>query len=358
MSAKEAMTRRERVLAAINHQPVDRVPTDLWGTAEVMAKLRRHFGDGVDIAAALHVDGIAGVGAKYIGPPPPAVPAGQSADMWGMVRKTVTYETGEYSELVHCPLAAARTIDDLERYRWPSPDWFDYSQMRASAEKARQHQAVLCGYMTPFYMHNLLRGLEQSLMDPLDDPAFTHHFLERLSAYLLEHHRRMFQACVGLIDLAQVTDDYGSQNGPMISLKVFREFYLPHLRRYADLCHEFGIKVFHHDDGGIRPFLPDLIGIGVAVLNPVQWVCPGMELTALKRDFGAQLCFHGGVDNQRILPFGTPDEVRAEVRHCIDTLASDHTGYILGPCHNIQAVSPVENILAMYDEAYHYGRWG
>jgi len=81
-----------------------------------------------------------------------------------------------------------------------------------------------------------------------------------------------------------------------------------------------------------------------------------METDGLKRDFGAKLCFHGGIDNQKILPFGTPEEVRAEVRYCIDTLAGDGTGYILAPCHNIQPVSPIENILAMYDEAWHYGK--
>jgi len=82
-----------------------------------------------------------------------------------------------------------------------------------------------------------------------------------------------------------------------------------------------------------------------------------MELTALKRDFGGRICFHGGVENQKVLPFGTPEEVRAEVRHCIEALASDRTGYILAPCHNLQSITPLENIVAMYDEAWNYGRF-
>ena len=96
--------------------------------------------------------------------------------------------------------------------------------------------------------------------------------------------------------------------------------------------------------------------MGIDILNPIQWTCPGMDMAELKREYGGHLCFHGGVENQRILPFGTPDEVRAEVRHCIDALAGDGTGYILAPCHNLQVVSPVENILAMYDEAWNYGK--
>jgi uroporphyrinogen decarboxylase len=96
--------------------------------------------------------------------------------------------------------------------------------------------------------------------------------------------------------------------------------------------------------------------MGIDILNPVQWACPGMDMRELKAEFGNRICFHGGIENQRILPFGTPDEVRAEVRHCIDALASDRTGYILAPCHNLQVVTPVANIIAMYDEAWRYGR--
>ena len=143
----------------------------------------------------------------------------------------------------------------------------------------------------------------------------------------------------------------------IMGLATFRAFYRPHLKRFIDLAHEFGILAFHHDDGAIREFLPDLTEMGIDVLNPIQWRCPGMEIDALKRDFGDRVCFHGGVDNQQTLPFGTCDDVRAEVRRLIDVLAADGTGYVLAPCHNIQANTPVENILAMYDEARQYGRF-
>jgi uroporphyrinogen decarboxylase len=228
--------------------------------------------------------------------------------------------------------------------------------MRAYAVEARKTHAVQCGYMAPFYFHNLLRGLEQSLIDPLLDPEFTHYLVGRISDFFYDQHRRMFEACEGLIDVAQVTDDLGSQTGPLISLELYKEFYAPHHKRFIDLCHEFGIKVFHHDDGSCRPFLPLLVEMGIDILNPVQWLCPGMDMKELKAEFGKKICFHGAIENQRILPFGTPEEVRAEVRHCIDALASDGTGYILAPCHNLQVVTPVENIIAMYDEAWKYGK--
>jgi uroporphyrinogen decarboxylase len=253
-------------------------------------------------------------------------------------------------------LAEAQSVDDLARFRWPLVDWFDYSAMRAQAEEARRKQVVFCGYMAPFYFHNMLRGLEQSLIDPLLDSEFTHELIRRISDFFYAYHRRMFETCAGLIDIAQVTDDLGSQTGPLISLEMYREFYAPQHKRFIDLCHEFDIKVFHHDDGACRPFLPLLVEMGIDILNPIQWTCPGMDRVELKREFGGQICFHGAVENQRILPFGTAEEVRKEVRDCIDLLASDGTGFILGPCHNLQINTPVENIIAMYDEAFRYGK--
>lgn len=352
----EPMSSRERILAAMDRRPVDRVPTDIWATDEVWAKLRAHFGEGVDIMAALHIDGMASVGPKYVGPALPAVEPGETVDFWGIRTKDVRYEGGSYAEQSFCPLAGAASVRDLDAYAWPSADWFDYSQMRAQAEQARRTRAVQCGYMAPFYFHNKLRGLEQSLMDPLVEPELTREIVRRISDFFYEHHRRMFEACAGLIDVAQVTDDLGSQTGPLIGMAVYREFYAPEHKRFIDLCHEFRIRVFHHDDGSCREFLPLLVEMGIDILNPVQWTCPGMDMKELKREFGGRLCFHGGVENQRILPFGTPAEVRAEVRHCIDELASDGTGYILASCHNLQVNTPIENIIAMYDEAWQYGR--
>jgi uroporphyrinogen decarboxylase len=350
----DAMNSRERMLAAIRHQPVDRVPTDIWATSEVMAKLRQHFGEGVDVLTALHIDGMKSTWADYIGPPLPAMPEGESVDSWGIRRKRVTHPGGTYDEQSFYPLAFARTMDDLDRYAWPTTDWFDYSQMRARAEAGRATHVVSCGYQAPFYYHNLLRGLEQSLVDPYESPELAHEIVRRISEFFLAHHRRMFEACDGLIDVTQVTDDLGSQTGPIIGMDLYQDLYAPWHRKMIALAHEFGIKVMHHDDGSCRIFIPSLVEMGVDILNPVQWRCPGMDMLELKAQFGRRLCFHGAIENQQIIPFGTPEEVRAEVRHCIDALASDGTGYILAPCHNLQGITPVENVLALYDEAWRY----
>ena len=352
----EAMNARERMLSAMRRQPTDRVPTDIWATPEVWSQLGARFGSREEACEQLHIDGMAYVDASYIGPSPDA-PEGEAANYWGVRTRPVYYEGGVYNEQCFNPLAAARTVDDVEAYAWPSTEWFDYSLMRERAVTLREMQVVQCGYMAPFYFHNNLRGLELSLMDPLDDPDLTHHIVKRICDFFFDHHRCMFETCEGLIDVAQVTDDLGAQTGPLISLELYRKFYAPHHKRFIDLCKAFGILVLHHDDGSIRPFLPDLVEMGIDVLNPVQWTCTDMDMVGLKRDFGDRICFHGAIDNQRILPFGTAEDVRSEVRTCIDALASDQRGYVLAPCHNIQANTPVGNIVAMYDEAHSYGAY-
>jgi len=342
----------------MHHQKCDRVPTDIWATDEVWAKLIPRCGaTREEVFDTLHIDAIVSVAPDYTGPPLASVGPDEQVDHWGIRSRRFSYATGSYWEQSFHPLAAARSLRDLDEYPWPRADWFDFSPLREKTRMVRETRVVECGYMAPFYFHNLLRGLERSLVDPLDDPDFTHEIVRRICSFFYEYHLRAFESCDGTVDVAQVTDDYGGQAGPLISLATFREFYKPHMRRFIDLCHSFHVIVFHHDDGAIRPFLPDLVEMGIDVLNPVQHTCPGMEREGLKRDFGRRICFHGGIDNQGALPFGSEEDVRNEVRRSVDTLASDGTGYILAPCHNIQAVSPVENILAMYDEAFNYGRF-
>jgi uroporphyrinogen decarboxylase len=122
-----------------------------------------------------------------------------------------------------------------------------------------------------------------------------------------------------------------------------------------DLAHEAGAYAFFHSDGSIRAILPDMIAAGIDVLNPIQWRCQGMERPALQRDFGDQVIFHGGMDNQQTLPFGSVDDVRQEV---IDNIAilGKGGGYILAPCHNLQVISPPENIVTLYETGLAYGR--
>ncbi|MEI8196713.1 MAG: uroporphyrinogen decarboxylase family protein [Phycisphaerae bacterium] len=352
------MTPRERMIAAITHQPVDRVPTDLWAQPKVYAKLREHFGANANLWAKLRIDGIPYVRPKYVGPPRSEAPEGCITDHWGICHRRAGQQGGEGTqyEQLSWPLAEAQTIDDLETYNWPRLEWFDVSEMCPEAERLQETHLVMCGYMAPFYYHSLLRGPARALADPVERPEFTHFFLDRLTETFLSIHRRYFETCRGLIDVAQVTDSFGGPQGPVLSLEIFREFYKPHLQRCIDLCHEFGLKVFHHDTGSIRPLLPELVELGIDILNPVAPDCPDMAPAQVKQEFGSKLCFHGGIDSQGALLRGTPAEVRQAVRASIDALAADHTGYILAPCECLAAQTPVDNIVALYDEAWKYGK--
>jgi len=349
------MNHRERILATIHRQPVDRLPTDMWATDEVHRSLFAHLGvdNMVDLYDKLDIDGIMGIAPPYSGPPL-KVEGDYREDEWGMGYRQQAYESGVYEEQVVYPLAEAETIADLEAYRWPSPDWYEPSALPERAARF-PGRAIECGYTAVFYYHNKLRGLEQSLMDPLVRPEFTHYLIQRISDFFTEYHRRCFEAGRGVIDITQVTDDWGAQTGLLTSPRVFEEFYRAATQRAIDLAKSYGLIVFHHDDGDMRPLLPRLVGMGIDVLNPIQWRCGDWDLEALKAGYGDRLCFHGAIDNQQTLPFGTVEDVRAEVQRMVETLACDRTGLIVAPCHNLQAITPVENIVAMYEAAREYG---
>jgi uroporphyrinogen decarboxylase len=161
--------------------------------------------------------------------------------------------------------------------------------------------------------------------------------------------RRFLEACDGLLDIAYFGNDFGTQRGLFISPAHWERFFRQPLKRFFDVSHEHGCKVMKHSCGAVRAIIPSLIADGVDILDPVQVRAAGMGLPELVRDFGDRLAFHGGVDTQRTLPFGTPADVRAEVRSYLD-LTRDRGGYILTSSQNFIADIPDANILAMYDE--------
>jgi uroporphyrinogen decarboxylase len=149
--------------------------------------------------------------------------------------------------------------------------------------------------------------------------------------------------------LVFISDDIAGQQSLLMSAGMWQEHLQPRLKRWCGLVHAHGLKVFYHTDGAARPLLKPILDCGVDVLNPIQHACPGMAMAELKKEFGARVIFHGGVDNQRVLPRGTPDDVRRETRDCLATLGAGREGFICGSCHNVQAGTPLENIFAMIE---------
>ncbi len=301
----------------------------------------------------LGIDGLFRIKAPYIGPPL-RVDEEYWEDEWGIGHRRVKYATGIYNERTHFPLAELETIADLEAYRWPDPDWYDYDALQDLITQCGD-RTVECGLEATFPYHNFLRGLETSLMDPFLRPEFTHHLVQRIADFFLEYSRRCFEVAAGYFDLTLVAGDYGQQTGLLLRPDTFAGFYRDLMQRAIDLAQSYDLIVFHHDDGDIRQLLPTWASLGMDVLNPIQWRCGNWDLATLKAEYGEQFCFHGGVDNQQTLPFGTPQDVRDEVKWLIENLASDGTGFIVAPCHNLQSNTPVENILALYEAAHEYG---
>ncbi len=348
---KETMTSRERWLAVLKHEKPDRVPMDYWATGEATEKLMRHLGvgDHYEMFRRLHIDYVVGAAGRYVGPPLP-----EGEDPFGCRFKGVPYPTGVYSECVYHPLAQYDSVDAIERnYTWPNPDWWDYSHIPNQVCGQEDHP-IQGGGSEPFLIYCYLRGQEQALMDLVLHPDIAHYCLDKLVEFAYQNTSRIYEQIPGQVMVSYVAEDLGTQESLLMSLGHIREFLLPRMKRIMDLAHQAGAYVFHHSDGAVRPVIPDMIEIGINALNPVQWRCKGMDREALKRDFGDKIAFHGAMDNQYTLPFGSVDEVRQEVLDNLRILGAGG-GYILAPCHNIQAVSPPENIVAMYDTAYEYG---
>lgn len=348
------MTPRERWISLLSGNKPDRVPTDYWATSEVTTRLLKELrcADIWQLYDRLHIDGVRTVAAR---PTVRAHAADPLADIWGVRHRTVDYGTGTYGEVVHHPLAGVTHADQVHAFRWPSVDDFAWDEYQAHMRALPRDRAVRCGGYEPFLLYCSMRGMEQAMMDLLTEPEIADAILGHIFDYHYGVNERLFDLAQGRIDLTYVAEDLGSQHGLLMSLALIRRFLLPNQKRMADLARSHGIHVFYHTDGAARDVIPDLIDVtGIEVLNPIQWRCPGMEREGLVRDFGKRIGFHGSIDNQYTLPFGTPAEVRQEVLDALRIFAPAR--WICAPCHNLQPVTPTANIVALYETVYDAGR--
>jgi uroporphyrinogen decarboxylase len=359
---KESMTSRERWEAILKREKPDRLPMDYWGTDETNEKILKYFrlesmeqfytkfhlDVPLTIDIGLASDSKPDISLKYIG-----TKLEKGKDIYGLRYKKVEYKGGSYSECINHPLAEYETIEEIEKnYVWPSPDWFDYSVIKSQI-KGKEDRPIIAGGSEPFLTYKDLRGDEQAFMDLILNPEIVEYCLDKLFDFRYEYTSRIYEQIPGQITCSYIAEDLGAQNDLMYSPDQIRKFLLPRMKRMIDLAHSAGIYVFHHDDGSIRKIIPDLIKIGIDILNPIQWKLPGMDRESLKKDFGDKVIFHGGVDNQYTLPFGSLKEVEEEVIKNIEILG-EGGGYILAPSHKIQSITPPENIEKMFEIGYEY----
>jgi uroporphyrinogen decarboxylase len=347
------MTPLERWLAVLRRGKPDRVPMDYWATDEFSLKLKKHLGCATirEALEKLHVDFVVKLAPVYIGPPLP-----KGMDVFGCRKKVVDFGSGSYEECVSHPLAGFASVEEIERnYTWPTLDWWSYRTI-ASQVEGYEDYPIRGGGSEPFLIYKDLRGHEQAYIDLIENPEIVHYGLDKLFNLAYEDTIRIYERIPGKVTLSYVAEDMGGQTDLMISVAHIREFLLPGMKRIIDLAKQAGVYVFHHNDGNCRRIIPEMIAAGIDLLNPIQWRCPDMDREGLKRDFGDKVVFHGAMDNQQTLPFGTVDEVRAEVRDNLRILGQGG-GYILAPCHNIQPLTPVENVVAMYETCFAEGRF-
>ncbi len=352
------MNSRERILTALNHEEPDRVPVDLWFTSEVETLISPEFGGlrGVELRVALGHDLIMtsspNIGASYEVPDT----APEYVCEWGVRWRWVTNaEGGHYTETVSHPLAGAR---DLSDYRMPDPLGSSmqpiYQEVADLVQRYGQTHAIFGSlYQTIFEAAWLLRGLENLLLDMATNKGFAHELFERLTEYSLIAGREMIAQG---IDALWLGDDFGTQRAMLISPQMWREFIK---ERYARLIATYkaqnpALKIAYHSDGYIEPIIPDLIEIGLDILNPVQPL--SMNPADIKRRYGQHLVFWGTVDVQHTFPFGRPEDVTNEVIDRLRTVAPGG-GLILCSAHRVQPGTPLANVMAYYKAAREFGRY-
>jgi len=383
------MTHRERVITALEHREPDRVPLDLGSThvtgisAVALGSLRSYLS--LPEAAPTIVDDVQGIalpeddimqrfGVDTRGLFPvtsnnitvPLVDADANweyVDEWGLVHHRPK-DGGLYFSLVRSPIAEqTTTVEAVNGHRWPwAGDVSRIEGLRAQAEsyRANGYPVVLKGLSAGLCEVAIrIRGMENFLVDLMLDEAVTAALLDRILELKVEFWHMALAHLGDVVDIVLEADDYGTQDSQLVSPDRFRTVFKPRLAQLFGGIKQAAphVRLLFHSCGSVRPIIPDLIEIGVDILNPVHVAAAGMEPAGLKRDFGDALCFWGGgVDTQGVLPHGTPQQVSDDVRRNVEALAAGG-GYVFNTVHNIQADVPPQNIVAMYDALMEVGRY-
>ncbi len=382
------LTPRERVLTAINHEEPDRVPIVIGVSNATGIKMLPYRGikklagieapddyiyDWPELGTALvdeatmqrlHSD-VRGV----LDLEPESVrkwnaerpPHSNFIDSWGSGQFEI--EPGEWFPGVH-PLKDARTSAELDAY----PDWPDMSDptrvahvSAAARQLAEENQYAILAtpwLLFPFERAYAMQGMETFLLNMAMDGDFARELMERIAVYCKELMGRFLAELGDNVDIIKIGDDLGTQESLMISPKMYRELLKPiHADFISFIKDRTKAKVLFHSDGDVAPLIDDFVEIGIDILNPIQTSAGTMsDLPALKKRHGKNIVFCGGIDSHRILPFGTPAEVREEVRRVIDIMGPGGE-YMLGAVHTVMNDVPPENVLAMVDAAEEFGRY-
>ena len=361
------MQNRRELLAAMRRELPPRIPYTYGAETETNDILLKHLGLGADGDVGRHFqcNSFASLwGALGGGPQMPernarraalarTLSPGAMVDIWGIRREWVQAGDIRYLEITHAPLSHCDTIAEVEAYDWPRADEVVWPDVPTGLDLPRWKETedvfvMLNDYICPFGIPWAMTGMEKMMMDLIANPGVVEAIVAKVEEYTLACLRMTLEKYPGGVDAIGCGDDYGTQNGLLLSPEMIARFFMPSLKRHYSLGKRGGTLCYHHSCGAVFDMIPLFIDAGLDVLNPVQTSAAGMDPARLKRHFGSHLAFHGGIDIQQTLVTGTPEEVRAEVRNRVQTLGP--AGYILAPSHVLQPDAPPENIVALYDE--------
>jgi uroporphyrinogen decarboxylase len=347
------MTHKERVIKALNHQETDRVPFMYRDVPEVRARLKKDLNLANDEALFKFLDiDFRWVQPEYVGKPLD-LPNGHKRDIWGVEWKYTRFSDGAgyWNEVAH-PLADVSELEQLDNYCWPAADDWDFSTLEKQCDEFADFAIMTApGPASPGILQNPIQpliGNERSFLEPLINPDFFQKLIDKILEFQLEFIERMVEAAKGKIDFFRIGDDFGTQQGLLFDTETFKQFFQPAFKKMADTAKKYGAHYYQHSCGAIRDLIPAFMEAGAEVIDPLQVGAAGMIPEELKSEYGHRVTFSGGIDEQHILPHGTPEDVKKEVKRMIKMM-SPGGGYFLGPTHNFQDDIPTKNILAMYE---------
>ena len=356
------MTSKERVLLSLERKETDRVPLALscGGPNSAINTLLEHYRaeNSDELMSTMGID-LRSVAPRYVGPDgmaPIGTEGGEATVFGGSEYVSCDFDgsggiAGTYADDVGLrPFQNFESVAEIESYVWPDIDWFDFSHLKSECAGYSDF-FVRCGGWSPMLSRVFeLFGMEKALTNLYDRPDLARATIEMSVDWYYKFYEKALQAADGGIDIIGFGDDVATQRDLLVDPAMWRDLCKEPLARLFELGKKYDAYVYFHSCGAVRDIMDDLVEIGMNILFPVQPRATGMDHRGLKKRYGESLAFWGGIDVQHILPFGKPDEVRRYVRDRIDVLG-DGGGYILSSSHNLLKAFPLQNILAMYDEA-------